>query len=292
MRDTAHGCVRTTDGLPPSAREGGLERVRHVAATQTSNTHVEALLRLDGKVAVVTGAAKGIGRAIAERLAEAGAAVVVADVDIAGTEQVVHSLPGQHHLAMELDVGDPAQVNAVAERAVHDLGGLDIWVNNAGIYPASALDPTETGMAEFERVMHVNLTGTYLGVQACAHHMRDGGVILNIDSTAGFEGAGAYSASKWAVRGMTKGLAPVFGPRRIRVVAIAPTLIETPGIDSLRASGGDVTRELLDEFVEKIPLGRIGVPDDIARVALFLASDAASFITGVTVPVDGGALAG
>lgn len=260
-----------------------------MAAARTSATPVQELLRLDGKVAVVTGAAKGIGRAIAERLAEAGAAVIVTDVDADALTEMVHGLHGEHCLSMELDVGDPAGVNAVAERAVHDLGGLDIWVNNAGIYPATALDPTETGMAEFERVMHVNLTGTYLGIQACAHFMRDGGVILNIDSTAGFEGAGAYSASKWAVRGMTKGLAPVFGPRGIRVVAIAPTLIETPGIDALRESPAG---EMLESFVEKIPLGRIGVPDDIAKTALFLVSDAASFITGTTVPVDGGALAG
>jgi NAD(P)-dependent dehydrogenase (short-subunit alcohol dehydrogenase family) len=260
-----------------------------MAATETSITPVENLLRLDGKVAVVTGAAKGIGRAIAERLAEAGAAVIATDVDADALAEMMHGLHGEHCLSMPLDVGDPASVNAVAERAVHDLGGLDIWVNNAGIYPASAMDPTETGMGEFERVMHVNLTGTYLGVQACAHHMRAGGVIVNIDSTAGFEGAGAYSASKWAVRGMTKGLAPVFGPRGIRVVAIAPTLIETPGIETLRDSPAG---ELLDSFVEKIPLGRIGAPDDIAKVALFLASDAAGFITGVTIPVDGGALAG
>ena len=258
-----------------------------MGATDTSVIPVEKLLTLDGKVAVVTGAAKGIGRAIAERLSEAGAVVIVTDVDVDALAEVVHELDG-HALSMELDVGDPAAVNAVAERAVHDLGGLDIWVNNAGIYPASAMDPIETGMAEFERVMHVNLTGTYLGVQACAHHMRRGGVILNIDSTAGFEGAGAYSASKWAVRGMTKGLAPVFGPRGIRVVAIAPTLIETPGIESLRDSpAGD----LLEGFVDVIPLGRIGMPDDVAKVALFLVSDAASFITGTTVPVDGGALA-
>lgn len=229
---------------------------------------------------------------MAERFAEAGATVLVTDIDEPLADQVCADLPGEHHLAMALDVGDPAQINAVAERALHDLGGLDIWVNNAGIYPASALDPTETGMAEFERVMHINLTGTYLGIQACAHLMRDGGVILNIDSTAGFEGAGAYSASKWAVRGMTKGLAPVFGPRRIRVVAIAPTLIETPGIDTLRESGGEETRELLASFEEKIPLGRVGVPDDVAKVALFLVSDAAGFLTGITIPVDGGALAG
>lgn len=259
-----------------------------MAATANITTPASELLRLDGKVAVVTGAARGIGRAIAERLTEAGAAVLATDVDPDALSATVHELD-EHALGMPLDVGDPAQVNAVAERAVHDFGGLDIWVNNAGIYPASALDPTETGMAEFERVMHVNLTGTYLGVQACAHLMRDGGVILNIDSTAGFEGAGAYSASKWAVRGMTKGLAPVFGPRGIRVVAIAPTLIETPGIEALRESPAG---EMLANFVEGIPLGRVGVPDDVARVALFLVSDAASFITGVTIPVDGGALAG
>lgn len=259
-----------------------------MAATETSIIPAAELLRLDGKVAVVTGAAKGIGRAIAARLAEAGAVVLATDIDEAALQSTAHEL-GEHALAMQLDVGDPAQVNAVAERAVHDLSRLDIWVNNAGIYPASALDPTETGMAEFERVMHINLTGTYLGVQACSHFMDEGGVILNIDSTAGFEGAGAYSASKWAVRGMTKGLAPVFGPRGIRVVAIAPTLIETPGIDELRAGPAG---ELLESFVDKIPLGRIGVPDDIARVALFLVSPAASFITGITVPVDGGALAG
>src|SRR6478672_817657 len=177
-----------------------------MSGIDTSTIPATDLLRLDGKVAVVTGAAKGIGRAIAERLAEAGAAVVATDVDMDALDATVHEL-GEHCLSMQLDVGDPAQVNAVAERAVHDLGSLDIWVNNAGIYPATAMDPTETAMTEFERVMHVNLTGTYLGVQACAHFMSEGGVILNIDSTAGFEGAGAYSASKWAVRGMTKGLA-------------------------------------------------------------------------------------
>jgi NAD(P)-dependent dehydrogenase (short-subunit alcohol dehydrogenase family) len=251
-------------------------------------TPLPDLLRLDGKVAVVTGAAKGIGQAIAARLAEGGAAVLATDVDLDALDATIHGL-GESCLAMPLDVGEPSQVNAVAERAVHDLGGLDIWVNNAGIYPASAMDPTETSMSEFERVMHVNLTGTYLGIQACAHFMNDGGVILNIDSTAGFEGAGAYSASKWAVRGLTKGLAPIFGARGIRVVAIAPTLIETPGIEQLRESpAGD----LLADYVEQIPLGRIGIPDDIAKVALFLVSDAAGFITGVTVPVDGGALAG
>ena len=257
-----------------------------MATTDTYMRSYAELLKLDGKVAVVTGAARGIGKAIAERLAEAGAAVIVTDVDEELVDAVCRDLHGDHQLAARLDVGDPAGVNAVAERAVHDLGGLDIWVNNAGIYPVTALDPTETGMAEFERVLHVNLTGSYLGIQAAAHHMRPGGVILNIVSTAAYEGAGAYSASKWALRGLTKGLAPVFGPKGIRVVAIAPTLIETPGIDTLRESAG----ELLEGFEEKIPLGRVGVPDDVAMVALFLVSDAAGFVTGTTIPVDGGAL--
>src|SRR4051794_41666088 len=105
-----------------------------MAATDTQMTPVTELLRLDGKVAVVTGAARGIGRAIAERLSEAGASVIVTDVDVDALSETIHALPGEHCLSMELDVGDPAAVNAVAERAVHDLGGLDIWVNNAGIY--------------------------------------------------------------------------------------------------------------------------------------------------------------
>ena len=139
--------------------------------------------------------------------------------------------------------------------------------------------------------MSVNLTGTHLGCQAAVKAMAAGGVIVNVASTAAFRGAGAYSASKWAVRGLTQGLAAQLGPRGIRVVAVAPSLMPTPGISVVRERGGDRVRETLDGIVSGLPLGRAGTPDDVARVVAFLVSDAASFITGVTLPVDGGELA-
>jgi NAD(P)-dependent dehydrogenase (short-subunit alcohol dehydrogenase family) len=147
--------------------------------------------------------------------------------------------------------------------------------------------------ADFERILAVNLTGSYMGLQAATKRMTGagGGVILNIASTAAYRGAGPYSASKWALRGMTKGAAAALGQHGIRVVAIAPTLIETPGIDALRETAGEEVQRLLKTLADTLPLGRVGVPDDIARVALFLVSDAAAFVTGVTVPVDGGELA-
>jgi NAD(P)-dependent dehydrogenase (short-subunit alcohol dehydrogenase family) len=142
--------------------------------------------------------------------------------------------------------------------------------------------------------MAVNVTGTHLGCQAAARHMiaaGEGGVIVNLASTAAFRGAGAYSASKWAVRGMTQGLAARLGPHGIRVVAIAPTMVATPGTTTVREAGGDRMTQFFEGLVAALPLGRAGVPDDIARVAVFLAGDAAAFVTGVTVPVDGGELA-
>jgi NAD(P)-dependent dehydrogenase (short-subunit alcohol dehydrogenase family) len=257
---------------------------------------VDRLLRLDGKVAVVTGAARGIGRAIAARLAEAGAATMVTDLDEGLAREVAAEIgerTGSRTLAARLDVADPAGPEAVAALAADELGGLDIWVNNAGIFPAEALDPMTASAADFERVLAVNLTGSYMGLQAAGRRMTDagGGVILNIASTAAYRGAGPYSASKWALRGMTKGAAAALGPHGIRVVAIAPTLIETPGIDTLRETAGEETQRLLKTLADTLPLGRVGQPDDIARVALFLVSDAAAFVTGVTVPVDGGELA-
>ncbi len=267
-----------------------------MTATDPSDSPVERLLRLDGKVAVVTGAAKGIGRAIATRLVEAGAATVVADLDADLAQQVaeeIGSLTGGRALAAALDVGDPAGPESIAALAVEELGGLDIWVNNAGIFPAEALDPMAASAADFDRVLRINLTGSYMGLQAAGARMIEagGGVILNLASTAAYRGAGPYSASKWAVRGMTKGAAAALGPQGIRVVAIAPTVIETPGIDTLRDSAGEPVQELLENLTESLPLGRVGQPDDVARVALFLVSDAAAFVTGVTVPVDGGELA-
>lgn len=257
------------------------------------------LISLEGKVAVVTGGARGIGAAIARRFAEAGADVVVADLDKEGAELTAERLRlfGHRAFAMELDASDELSVKAVAERTALELGTIDIWVNNAGIYPSTpVLQMTE---ADFDKVLDLNLKGTFLGSREAGARMAadgHGGVIINLASTAGFRAAGPgiahYVASKHGVRGLTKSLAVELGPLGIRVLAIAPTLIETPGIEAGRAAFeaaglGDV----LEQMASRLPVGRVGVPDDIARVALFCASDLSALMTGSTVAVDGGDLA-
>lgn len=251
------------------------------------------LLCLDGRVAVVTGGAQGLGRAIVERLASAGASVTIGDIDeraaaIAAGE--VHAVHGVMVRAVAVDVRNPEQVRELAKAALDTGPRIDIWINNAGILTAA--HPVHATVEQFERIMQVNLTGTHLGCQVAAQHMIDsgGGVIVNMASTAAFRGAGAYSASKWAVRGLTQGLARRLGPHGIRVVAVAPTMITTPGAEAVRESGGVQVQRAFDALIERLPLGRAGVPDDVARVVLFLCSDAAAFVTGATIPVDGGEL--
>jgi len=250
------------------------------------------LLRLDGRTAVVTGAARGLGRAIAARLVEAGAAVVIADLDgeAAATAAEEAARDGAVVAGFEVDVRDPEGMGELGERAVALGGSLDVWVNNAGIF--SPANPIKAKIEDFERIVAVNLIGTQIGCQVAAGQMAEagGGVIVNVASTAAFRGAGAYSASKWGVRGLTNGLAAYLGPQGIRVVAVAPSLVETPGIAATRERGGARMDEVLDGIVASLPLRRAGSADDVARAVLFLASDAASFITGATLPVDGGEL--
>jgi NAD(P)-dependent dehydrogenase (short-subunit alcohol dehydrogenase family) len=263
-----------------------------------SDRSLADLLSLEGRRAVVTGGAVGIGYAIARRLAEAGASVLIGDLH--DTDASVASLradTGAHVLGTHLDVGDTQSIVACADLASDELGGLDIWVNNAGIYPSSpVLELTDEG---WDAVLDVNLRGSFVGAREAAKRMAaagHGGVIINIASTAGFQAGGPgvahYVSSKHAVLGLTKSLAVELGPLGIRALAVAPTLIETPGIEAGReafeAAGlGDI----LDTYAERLPLGRVGVADDVARIVLFAVSDLALFMTGSTLLADGGDIA-
>ncbi len=257
------------------------------------------LMSLGGRVAVVTGGAVGIGYAIARRMVQAGARVLISDIH--DTDEAVQALAREFGDAQvkgtSLDVSDAESIRACVERAVQEFGRIDIWVNNAGIYPSVPV--LEMSDDDWDRVLDINLRGSFIGAREAAARMvgaGHGGVILNVASTAGFKAGGPgvahYVSSKHAILGLTKSLAVELGPHGIRVLAIAPTLIDTPGIaagqEAFRAAGlGD----LLDSYAARLPLGRIGVPDDVARVALFCASDLALFMTGSTLLVDGGDVA-
>jgi NAD(P)-dependent dehydrogenase (short-subunit alcohol dehydrogenase family) len=248
-------------------------------------------LDLSRRVAVVTGGARGIGRACCARLAEAGATVVAADLredaaDAAAAEIGARSAP--------VDVRDAASVRALVDRTVAEHGRLDVWVNAAGVYPTAPL--LEMTDDDWGLVLDTNLRGTFLGAREAARAMvagGEGGVIVNISSTAAFRadapGAAHYVASKFGVRGLTKALAVELGPQGIRVLEVAPTVTLTPGLeeqaDALRSSGF-----ALEELGPTLPLGRVAVPDDVARVVLFCASDLAALMTGSTLLVDAGEL--
>jgi len=259
-----------------------------------------SLIDLTGRVAVITGGAAGIGRAISQRLAEAGARVVIAD--IAEAESVVAELRERGGIAesAHLDVTRENDHLELVRRIVRHEGRLDIWVNNAGVYPVdSALDMEA---ARWRYVMQTNVDGAFFGARAAGRAMiRAGrGVILNIASTSAFrvssDGVSHYATSKWALRGLTQALAREFGPRGVRVVGIAPVFTRTD--QALRALVDPDEPDLqaaemlvAERYRSRVPLRRIAEPDDIARVALFAVSDLAAYITGSVLPVDGGFLA-
>ncbi|WP_033283517.1 SDR family NAD(P)-dependent oxidoreductase [Streptomyces sp. NRRL F-525] len=262
-----------------------------------SSKSLAELVSLSGRRAVVTGAGRGLGRAVAERLAEAGADVLVADIRDELTTAVAADLgargPGRV-LAAHLDVTDPDSIVAAADLAVRELGGVDIWVNNAGVFPdAPAL---EMSGEAFDRVFAVNTRGVFLGSREAARRMSaagHGGVIVNVVSTAGFRGTApglaAYVASKHAARGLTRQLALEFAPFGIRVLGVAPTFVPTEGnLEAAAAAGVSLDSEALLSVMRPGPLGRLGVPDDIARVVLFCASDLSAFMTGSTLLADAG----
>jgi len=267
-----------------------------MAIADVSTRSVAELVSLAGRAAVVTGGAQGLGRAIARRLAEAGASVLIGDLngDLARAAAAELSQAfGGTVLAAAMDVSDPASVAAAAALAAEELGGLDIWVNNAGVYPnIPLLEMTEQ---VWDQVMAVNLKGVFLGAQEAARRMiaaGRGGVIVNVVSTAGFRGVApgvsAYVASKHGVRGATRQMAIELAPHGIRVLGVAPTFCETEGNTAALAALAerDVGAEIPATLTSR--LGRVGVPDDIGRVVLFCASDMSIFMTGSTLLADAG----
>ena len=258
------------------------------------------LVSLKGRNAVITGGARGLGYAIARRFAEAGARLMLGDKNGQGAAEAAGALErefGTAAFSCELDVSNSASVQRFAQEADARLGGLDIWVNNAGIFPAAIL--ADTTDEEWDLVQDVNLKGTFYGCREAARRMREtgSGVIINITSVGGYRGRPSlahYNAAEHGVVGMTESLAMELGPLGVRVMAVAPGMNETPGLQEQRGSYGSNSeaaqgfRDMEQRIVSAIPLRRLGQPDDVARVVLFAASDLAAYVTATTVFSDGG----
>lgn len=255
------------------------------------------LASLAGRVAIVTGGSKGIGLACARRLAEGGAAIALFDVDLAHAQSEAGRIAadfGVACLALQVDMTDAKAVRAAIGEVRTALGGLHILVNNAGIFPEIAtLDITDD---DYDRLMGLDQRGAFLAARDAAKAMLDnepaGGVIINMISVSGLIAAtnsAHYVAAKHAMAGATKAFARDLAPHNIRVLAIAPTLIATPGVEA-GLTGSAHGRAALEAFIDKIPFGRAGQPDEVARVVYFAATDLAAFMTGTTLVVDGGEL--
>jgi 3-oxoacyl-[acyl-carrier protein] reductase len=245
---------------------------------------------LKGKVAVVTGASKGIGAEIARSLAVAGAAVVVnysSSKD--GAERVVADIKakGGKAIAVKGDVAKSADVKHLFAETKKAFGRVDVLVNNAGVYKFAPLE--ENTEEEFHRQFNINVLGTLLATQEAARHFgADGGSVINLSSVASDKGvptSSIYSGTKGAVDSLTRVLATELGPRKIRVNAIRPGGVETEGLHTMGIMGSDFEKQMVAET----PLGRLGQPDDIAGIAVFLASDQSKWLTGERLTASGGA---
>ncbi len=244
-------------------------------------------LELTDRAAIVTGAARSIGYAIADRLGTAGARLVIADIDADKAEQAAAQLNAQgiRAIAVEVDITRADQVEALAARTLQAYGQIDILVNNAGITGGS-MPLWEQSEQNWRQVLDVNLTGVFLTCRAVIGPMRErrSGAIVNVASIAGKEGNPnliPYSVSKAGVIALTKALAKEVATEGVRVNSVAPAVIETPMLAQL-------TQEMVDYMCSKIPMGRMGKPEEVAAVVHFLASDAASFVTGQCYDISGG----
>ena len=256
------------------------------------------MARLANKVAIITGGGSGLGRTMAQRFAAEGASVMVADINEAGARATVEALgaeDAERAAWRRVDVTREEECAAAVAEAVDRWGKLDVMVANAGIGAPAPIASLE--LDDWNRVLMVNLTGVFL----CDKHafralqQSGGGVILNMASIAGLHGApglGAYGPAKAGVVGLTKTLALEGARFNIRVNALCPIWTQTPMVDAFVAGSGAPAEAVRRRLAGDIPLGRLGVPDDVASTALFLASDEAAFLTGLALPVDGGHMAG
>ena len=243
------------------------------------------LRRFTGKVAIITGAGHGIGRAIAKRFAAEGSRVVVNDVRAAQAQEVAQALRGTDAFPYVADVSNKQQVDAMFDATLARFGTVDILINNAGLID-TARHFLEGDEAWWDRILAVNLKGVFLCSHRAAHIMarKGGGSIINMSSggaTKAHRGNVAYDASKGGIEAMTRAMALDLAPYGIRVNAVAPGLVRTY----------DIADEEINERAKVVPMGRYGIPEDLAGPTAFLASDDAAYITGVCLSVDGGMLA-
>jgi 3-oxoacyl-[acyl-carrier protein] reductase len=245
-------------------------------------------MRLSGKISIITGAARGIGAATAHKFAQEGAVVIACDVEQAGVDAIVRELceaKRAQATGFVVDVTKPATIRAMVDAVMDKYGRIDVLVNNAGIVQDAQL--VKMSEVQFDRVIDVNLKGTYNCTKAVAEIMaqQGRGVILNASSIVGLYGNFGqtnYAASKFGVIGMVKTWARELGRKGVRANAVCPGFVETPILDS-------IPEKVLEALRQRVPLGRLGRPEDIANTYAFLASDEASYINGAVIEVSGGA---
>lgn len=263
-----------------------------------SDKSIAELVSLADRNAVVTGGGQGLGKGIARRLAEAGANVLIGDIEGERAERSAADLdaifPGRV-IGVRMDVSETASITAAVETVRDRFGGIDIWVNNAGVFPN--IPVLEMSDETWDRVNAVNARGTFVGSREAARAMVEvgqGGVIVNIASLAGVRGIApglaAYVGSKHAVVGLTRQMALELAPQNIRVLAVAPTFIVTEGNQAMIREDPNLAERAAIDIPSMLTskLGRVGVPDDIARAVLFAASDMSVFMTGSVLMVDAG----